>query len=162
MSIERKKSTINLYFVSRLLGPLALMVENDYGEELCELIDYSKPEHCELVIKSLILPLFIRLDEKTTLEVKKSLGYLINNSGNSVDFIEDKLLLCGIPPDNFYMFMEKLWSILFPDEISFVYNKNSFKLKNKPLTMDQFNFSVKSEKTIGTMINELHNHLLNI
>ncbi|NLR74187.1 hypothetical protein [Leeia aquatica] len=125
------------------------------------LIDYTDALQCKIAFDCLIRPSFDRLNELTRQEVKKSLGYLVENPTYFPDLIEDRLLLCGVPFIAFRLFLSELWNTLFPLEDTSDYKPENYKIKNKPLALNQYSFSQPESESLQDRLNELYKKLLN-
>ncbi|MEO4049406.1 hypothetical protein AAFN46_20290 [Pseudomonas sp. CAU 1711] len=160
MTTAQKKITLNPHYVSRLIGPLALASEMDSQSAVLESIDYADTLQRELVFNCLIRPSFDRLGESTTQEVKKSLGYLVENPGCLPELIAEKLSLCGVHPDEHNLFLCELWKALFPLEGTGDYSSGNCKIVNKPLAANQFAFSRPAGESLQDGLNKLYEMLL--
>lgn len=154
-----EKNKVNPYYVSNLLGPLALTVAKDYDSEILSLIDYSSKEHSRLVIQYLIKPNFERLNYSTKLQVCNALAYFSSRLEIKSEVIDSKLLLCEIPPAYHQLFLEVLWESIFPGESAEAI-ANGFKgTVDRPLTAVQYSYEKKASITLDEMVNDLYTRL---
>ncbi|WP_220815858.1 hypothetical protein [Pseudomonas paralcaligenes] len=160
MAALKKKAEANPHYVSRLIGPLALAYEMDDHGDVLDSINYLDDTQCGLVFDCLIRPNFERLSEPTKQEIEKALGYMVENPNCIPGLIEDKLLLCGVHPEVFELFIYKLWKSLFPSAISDAYSTEKYRLVNKPLTASQFVFSRQAGESLQDSFRNLHEKLL--
>lgn len=155
--IEKIKA--NPYYVSSLLGPLALAVAKDDANELLSSIDYSSQKQSALVIECLIKPTFERLQDSTQEEVAKALAYFSSQPNAASDIIESKLLLCEVPPVHHFSFLGAMWDVLFFKQSATDVAAKVNKIANRPLTMRDFLFQKNPSNTLDELIEELRDKI---
>lgn len=156
----QRKVAENPHFVSRLLGPLVLAVAMDGSGYVFGDIDYADERQCLLVIEHLIRPSFEQLADSTRQETKKALAYLVGSEYGSARIIEEKLLLCGVPPEASGVFLGQLWKSLFAEGAFSDIDGQHYRLVNRPLHADQFEFVRPEEMPLHERIDRLHRQLL--
>lgn len=161
MRADRKK-TINFHYLSRLIGPLALANEMDTEDFLSNHINYSDHLHCRLIINHLIRPNFDRVDENTKQEIKNALGLLYANPSFHSSLVEEKLLLCNIPPEDHFNFIQQLCEEFFTPGAAIDFNLKDFKIQDKPLNASQYSFVTPTHKTLDESLEELRAELINL
>ncbi|MFE2078404.1 hypothetical protein [Streptomyces misionensis] len=160
MKVSQERILINPGYVSSLLGPLALAVAMDSRGDIFGLVDYSDVSQCALVIFHLIRPEFDVLDEATRQEVKKALGYLVENSVSSSSIIDSILTQCEVCPEAHGIFINELWVSIFPAESSIEYVAEKCKVGRNPLNFRQYNHSRPAELSLQDRMNKLYEMLL--
>ncbi|WP_337058085.1 hypothetical protein [Pseudomonas sp. USHLN015] len=152
---KKSRVVVNPHYTSRLLGPLALAAEMDAEGLVLGAVDYTNRRHCELVIENLVRPTFERLDVSDATEVKNSLGYLSTDPNARKSLIEDRLLLCGIPPEEHCKFITLLWAVLFGEDGDAESGFEQFKVVNKPLGRHRFSLIGPQKRTLAEPLDEL-------
>ncbi|MDR0280767.1 MAG: hypothetical protein LBJ37_23090 [Paucimonas sp.] len=158
MIISQKETEINPCYVSELLNPLSLAsaMENN----VLDLVNYSDSSQCAMVVVHLVKPTFERVDEPTKQEIRKALRCLVENSDLASKWIGDKLLLCGVAPESFDLFLREMWMMLFSIDGSVDYYAKIFKIKNKPLGSNKFVFISPPVESLQQRIDRLREMLI--
>lgn len=154
------KIKANPHYVSSLLGPLALAAANDKNGELFSFIDYLNRGQRRLVIESLIRPNFERLANSTKADLARALAYFSFGPNAVGKVIEEKLLLCEVPPECHRLFLADLWDSLFPGESGTTMAGGVEGVANRPLVAGEFAFAKKARSSLDELVDELRVRLL--
>jgi hypothetical protein len=154
------KTKANPHYVSSLLGSLALAAAKDESRDIFDSIDYSSKEQVQLVVESLIRPSFERLADATRMELARALGYFYYRPDAASKVIEEKLLLCEVPPDGHRIFLEVMWDSLFPKMSAKDMAESVSGVVNRPLVMGEFSFAHKASMSLDELIDGLRAKLV--
>jgi hypothetical protein len=155
-----KKIDVNLHYLSRVLGPLALASEIDQDGDLLGSVDFTNPAQCKLVLDYLVVPSFRRMDESSKSEVRKALGFCVQNADEPIPLIEDKLEYSRVPPENARVLLLCLWDCLFGQPKPSEYSLEQCRISRKPLAWNQIRFIGPEEISLEQQMLSLQEHML--